>query len=238
VVETELALADLATVDRELERAQGRIKAHDPAAAEELASLHTVRGWLQRGVPVRAQTADESLSRVLRPLRLLTAKPVLYVANAADTDLPDAAAAAPVRRYAAEAQSSVITLSAELESEVAALPAVEAREFLAAYGLSAPGRDRLMRAAYDLLNLISFFSTASREVRAWPVVRGTKAPQAAGAIHTDMERGFIRAEVIPWDTLTQTGSLQQARERGVLRMEGRDYEIRDGDVIYFHFTAG
>ncbi|MGH2347987.1 MAG: DUF933 domain-containing protein, partial [bacterium] len=131
-----------------------------------------------------------------------------------------------------------VALSAALEAEVAGLPPAEAREFLAAYGLGEPGRDRLIRAAYELLNLISFFTTVSREVRAWPVVRGTKAPEAAGRIHTDMERGFIRAEVIPWETLTQLGSLQTARDRGLLRMEGRDYEVRDGDVITFHFTTG
>ncbi len=231
IVETELALADLATVDRELERVQGRIKAHSPGATEELETLHGVRGLLQRGLPVRDAAVPPAL-------RLLTAKPILYVANVADADLPGGTAGEPVQQHAAAVHAGVVTLSAELESEVAALSPAEAREFLSTYGLTDPGRDRLIRAAYALLNLISFFSTASREVRAWPVVRGTKAPEAAGAIHTDMERGFIRAEVIPWDVLTQLGSLQLARDRGLLRMEGKDYEIRDGDVIYFHFTAG
>jgi GTP-binding protein YchF len=233
-VETELALADLAAIERELERVQARIKAHDVAAQDDLETLSAVRDALQRGMPVRRQRAAERLA----PLRLLTSKPVLYVANVADADLPGAAAAEPVRRHAAEAASGAIALSAALEAEVAALPAAEASEFLAAYGLTAPGRNRLIRAAYELLNLISFFTTASREVRAWPVVRGTTAPAAAGRIHTDMERGFIRAEVIPWDTLTDLGSLQTARDRGLLRMEGRDYQVRDGDVIYFHFTTG
>jgi GTP-binding protein YchF len=237
-VETELALADLVTIERELERAQGRIKAHDVAARDDLEVLSAVRDALQRGVPVRRQPADDRAAERLAPLRLLTSKPVLYVANVSDTDLPDAAAAEPVRRHAAGAASGAIALSAALEAEVADLPPVEAREFLAAYGLDEPGRHRLIRAAYELLNLISFFTTVSREVRAWPLVRGTTAPAAAGAIHTDMERGFIRAEVIPWDTLTQVGSLQAAKDRGLLRMEGRDYVVRDGDVITFHFTTG
>jgi len=236
-VETELALADLATIERELERVQARIKAHDSGAPDDFVVLSHTRDALQRGVPVR-QPADDRAAERLVPLRLLTAKPVLYIANVADTDLPAAVSAEPVRRRAAEVGSAAIALSAALEAEVEGMPADEAREFLAAYGLSEPGRNRLIRAAYDLLHFISFFSTASREVRAWPVVRGTKAPEAAGAIHTDMERGFIRAEVLPWDVLTQLGSLQTAKDRGLLRMEGRDYEVRDGDVITFHFTSG
>jgi hypothetical protein len=238
VVETELALADLATIERELQRVQARMKAHDAAAEDDLEMLSAIRDALQRGLPVRRQPADDRAAERLAPLRLLTGKPVLYVANVTDTDLPTADSAEPVQRYAAEVGSAAVALSAALEAEVAGLPAGEAREFLAAYGLTEPGGNLLIRAAYELLHLITFFTTVSREVRAWPVVRGTKAPEAAGTIHTDMERGFIRAEVIPWDTLTQLGSLQTAKDRGLLRMEGRDYEVRDGDVITFHFTTG
>lgn len=237
VVETELALADLATVDGELHRLHGRLKGHDAHAQEEEHALAPVRDDLQRGVPVRRMTLDERTREVARPLRLLTAKPVLFVANVGDGDLPEAMTAGPVRMWAADAHAGIVVLSAALEAEVAELPSAEAREFLSAYGLSEPGRDRLIRAAYELLDLISFFSTASKEVRAWSVRRGTKAPEAAGEIHTDMERGFIRAEVIHWDTLVREGSMQAAHDNGQVRLEGKDYVVQDGDVVHFRFAA-
>jgi GTP-binding protein YchF len=237
VVETELALADLQTVERELQRIEGRLKGHDEHAQGEQQVLLPVREGLQRGVPVRRLLVDERTRDVLRPLRLLTAKPVLFVANIDDADLPEAASAGPVRRFAADARAGIVVLSAALEAEVAELPAAETREFLSAYGLGEPGRDRLVRAAHELLDLIAFFSTASKEVRAWPVRHGTKAPEAAGRIHTDMEHGFIRAEVINWDTLVRAGSLQAAHDHGQVRLEGRDYVVEDGDVIQFRFAV-
>ncbi len=230
IVETELALADLAVVERELERARTRVKAHDPKASDDVAALEHVAAELQRGVPARHLAVPGSF-------RLLTAKPVVYVANVADDDLPVAPSADPVRRYAEARRAPAVVLSAKLEAEAAQLPDPEAREFLRAYGSEEPGLSRLIQAAYDLLGLVTFFTTASKEVRAWPVPRGTRAPEAAGTIHTDMQRGFIRAEVIAWDLLVGAGSLQAAKDRGLVRLEGKDYVVRDGDVILFRFAV-
>ncbi|MDQ7819082.1 MAG: redox-regulated ATPase YchF [Armatimonadota bacterium] len=237
VVDLELALADLATVEREWERVRSRARLRDPAAGAAAEVLEQVRDALQRGVPIRRLPPDPRRDEVLRPLRLLTAKPVVYVANVADDDLPDAPSADPVRRYAQEQEAPVVVLSARLEMEAAALAADEAAQVLAAYGVTEPGLQQLVRVAYRLLGLVTFFTTASHEVRAWPVPAGTTAPQAAGRIHSDMERGFIRAEVVGWDELVAAGSLPAARERGLVRLEGRSYVVRDGDVILFRFAV-
>lgn len=238
VVEAELALADLATVEREIERLQSRVKAHDPHAVEHRALLKGVADELKRGVPVRRLSPNPERDALLRPLRLLTAKPVLYVANVAESDPPDGGSHADrVRAYAAETSAAAVVLAAKLEAEAAALPPAEAAEFLASYGLREPALSALARAAYRLLDLITFFSTASKEVRAWAVPRGTKASEAAGVIHTDMERGFIRAEVINWETLVKAGSLRAAHDQGRVRLEGKDYTVQDGDVIQFRFAV-
>ncbi len=237
IVDLELALADLAAVERERERARGRARLRDPEAAAAADALEEVRQALQRGIPVRLLPADPRREEVVRPLRLLTAKPVVYVANVADADLPDAPSAEPVRRYAREREAPVVVLSAKLEMEAADLSPVEGAQVLRAYGVGEPGLAQLVRAAYRLLGLVTFFTTASREVRAWLVPEGTTAPQAAGRIHSDMERGFIRAEVIGWEALVAAGSLQAARERGLVRLEGRSYVVRDGDVVLFRFAV-
>lgn len=238
VVETELALADLATVEREMERTRSRVRAHEPHAAEDLERLQDVAEALRRGLQVRRLPPDPQRTALLRPFRLLTDKPVLYVANVAEADLPGGGEAAEhVRRAAREGDAGSVALAAKLEAEAAALPEEEAVELLRAYGLQERGLWTLSRAAYALLDLVTFFSTASREVRAWSVRRGTKAPEAAGKIHTDMERGFLRAEVIPWETLVQAGSLKTAHDRGQMRLEGKDYVVQDGDVIQFRFAA-
>ncbi len=233
IVETELVSADLATLEREAERARARAKAHEPRAADAVAHLDALAGQLQRGVPVRRLSLDAPVADLLRPFRLLTAKPVVYVANVPDVDLPAGASAEEVRRYAHAQRAGVVVLSAKLEAEATALPAEESREILGAFGLEEPGLVRLIRAASELLHLVTFFTTASREVRAWPIPSGMLAPQAAGRIHTDMERGFIRAEVVPWETLVAAGSMQRARESGLVRVEGKDYRIHDGDVVFF-----
>jgi len=233
IVETELALADLATLEREAERARTRAKAHDPRAADAAMHMDALIAQLQRGIPLRRLSLEATVADLLRPLRLFTAKPVVYIGNVADADLPAGAAAEDVRRYAQAERAGVVILSAKLEAEATALPAEESREILGAFGLEEPGLVRLIRAASELLRLVTFFTTASREVRAWPVPHGTLAPQAAGRIHTDMERGFIRTEIIPWQTLVAAGSMQRARERGLVRVEGKDYVIQDGDVAYF-----
>lgn len=238
VVETELALADLATLEREIERMQSRVRAHEAHAAEDLERVAAVAEQLKRGVQVRRLPLDPERDALLRPLRLLTAKPVVYVANVAETDLPGGGgAAARLRTQASQNAAAAVMLAAKLEAEAAALPAQEAIEFLTAYGLPEPALWTLIQAAYRLLDLVTFFSTASKEVRAWSVPRGTKASEAAGKIHTDMERGFIRGEVIHWETLVRAGSMRTAHDLGHVRLEGKDYVVQDGDVIFFKFAV-
>lgn len=239
LVEAELALADLAAVEREVERARSLVRTHhDPKAGSQLTLLNDAAEALKRGWQVRLLPSDPEREILLRPLRLLTDKPVVYVANVAEAELPSGgAAAAQVVRHAAEVRAGAVVLAAKLEAEAAGLSDVDALELLRAYGLAERGLDALIHAAYRLLDLVTFFSTASKEVRAWPVPRGTRAPQAAGEIHTDMERGFIRAEVIQWEALVSAGSLRAAQDHGLIRLEGKDYVIQDGDVVQFRFAV-
>jgi GTP-binding protein YchF len=237
IVETELALADLSVVERELDRTRTRLKAHEPASRAGLTVLEAVAADLQRGTPIWLLVPDLRPAELLAPLRLLTAKPVVYVANVAEEDLPAAAVADPVRQYAAARRAPTVALSAKLEAEAARLADAEAAQMLRAYGVEETGLGRLIRTAFELLGLVTFFTTASREVRAWPVRRGTRAQDAAGMIHTDMARGFIRAEVTPFETLVAVGSQQAVRDRGLARLEGKDYVVQDGDVILFRFAA-
>jgi len=195
---------------------------------------------LQEGKPARTFPPSEAVARFLKETPLLTAKPVIYVANVAEEDLPDGRGnpqVEAVRRKALEEGAEVVVVSARLEAELAELSGEEARELLAAYGLQESGLQRLARAGYRALDLLTFFTAGEKEVRAWTVRRGTKAPRAAGEIHSDMERGFIRAEVIPWDKLVEAGGWARAKERGWVRLEGKDYEVQDGDVIYVLFNA-
>jgi GTP-binding protein YchF len=238
LVEAELALADMSTVERELDRVRSRARAHDLRAASHLEALKEAAEALKRGVQLRRLPPDPERDALLRPLPLLTTKPVVYVANVAETELPGGGATADhVRRYAAQVGAEAVVLAAKLEAEAGALSEAEAREMLGAYGLVSRGMEGLIGSAYRLLDLVTFFSTASREVRAWPVPRGTRAPQAAGRIHTDMERGFIRAEVIHWETLVGAGSLRAAHDHGLIRLEGKEYVIQDGDVVQFRFAV-
>lgn len=238
IVETELALSDLEVVDRARSAAASRAKSGDPHAREQIAALQHLAEGLGRGIPVRRLRVDERARSLVHDLRLLTAKPVLYVANIDEGDLPDGGpAAASLQALADRQDAGFIALAARLESELGDLPAEEAQSYLEAVGLKDPGLPRLIRASFGLLGLISFFTVVSNEVRAWPVRRGTTAVEAAGEIHTDMQRGFIKAEVIPWDVLVAQGGLHQARERGAVRTEGRDYRVADGDVVTFRFAG-
>jgi hypothetical protein len=238
IVELEMALADLETVQRARDAATSRAKGGEPHAREMVAALGALEAGLAAGVPVRRQTVPEAVADRVRELRLLTAKPVLYVANVDERDLPGGGAhAAALRALADRVRAGFIALAARLEAELGDLPATDAREYSAAVGLDEAAGQRLIRAGFALLGLISFFTVLSDEVRAWPVSRGTTALAAAGEIHTDMARGFIRAEVIAWDALVAQGSLHAAREHGALRIEGRDYVVADGDVITFRFAV-
>ena len=239
VVETELLLADLATWERRLERLRKEVRANRELAPllEEAEGLHA---HLTEGRPARTFPLSEEGRRLLKETPLLTAKPVIYVANVAEEDLPEGAGNPQVAALRARAKGEggeVVVVSARLEAELAELSEEEARELLAAYGLKESGLKRLARAGYRALDLLTFFTAGEKEVRAWTVRRGIKAPQAAGEIHSDMERGFIRAEVIPWDRLVEAGGWARAKERGWVRLEGKDYEVQDGDVLYILFNV-
>jgi GTP-binding protein YchF len=238
VVETELALADLEAVARAIERAAPRARVGGRAVQAHLAALDELAGALGRGEPLRRATLSPAARAQAEQLRLLTLKPVLYVANVDEDALPGGGPHAAALAALAEREGAgCLVLCARLEAELREVPDADARAYLASVGLEDPGLPRLIRAGFALLRLISFFTVLSREVRAWPVRAGTTAVDAAGRIHTDMARGFVRAEVVAWDALVQAGSVQAARERGMVRVEGRDYVVQDGDVITFRFAV-
>ncbi len=231
-VDTELALADIATLERRLEKLRRSAKGNADDAAL-VAPLERVLAALSEGTPARASGVE------LPPdVGLLTAKPVIYVCNVAEADLPDGnALVARVRERAAGEGADVVTISARIEEELTELDEAEARAFLADMGLEEPGLERLIHVGYHTLGLITFLTAGEKEVRAWTVRQGARAPEAAGVIHSDFERGFIRAEVIDFHRLVEAGSLAAARARGWLRTEGKEYVVQDGDVVHFLFNV-
>jgi hypothetical protein len=240
VLDLELALADLETVQRRLEKTRATAKAHPKNVATELALLADLEGRLQRGERAAVWTAQgEDETALAVELQLLTAKPRLYVANVAEDDLPGGGERAGVVGQVAAAEGApCVVLCARLEADLVEWPAEEAGEYRAMAGLEQSGLQALAWAAYRALDLIVFFTiVGGREVRAWSVQRGAMAPQAAGRVHSDMEHGFIRAEVIGWHELVEAGGWAAARERGLVRSEGREYEVQDGDVCLFRFNV-
>ncbi|MEX0935838.1 MAG: redox-regulated ATPase YchF, partial [Gemmatimonadota bacterium] len=241
IVGTELALADLETVERRLEKAQKKARSGDRDAQQELALLEKVHGALAEGRSVRSLGYTPAEQQILRNFQLLSAKPVLYVANVNEADLPTGRnqwtreLAEVLRRE--EPSSEFISVCSAIESELAELEPEERREFLADLDLEEPGLHRLIRTTYDLLGLITFFTAGEKESRAWTVRRGALAPEAAGTIHSDFQRGFIRAETIGYEEFEEVGSLKVARERGLIRAEGKDYPVKDGDVMLFRFNV-
>ncbi len=236
-LDTELALADLATVERRLEKERSAAKANPKAHAETIRHLEALQERLNRGE--RAVWGDGAERALAQELNLLTAKPRLLVANVSERDLPGGGPYAEVvRRLAAAEGGEAIVLSAQTEMELVEWDPAEAAAYREALGLKVSGLQALVAASYRLLDLITFFTVAGeRVVRAWPIKRGTLAPQAAGKVHSDMERGFIRAEVIPVEALLAAGSWAAAREHGLIRVEGRTYVVQDGDVILFRFQV-
>ncbi|MEM0961101.1 MAG: redox-regulated ATPase YchF [Bacteroidota bacterium] len=237
-IETELLLKDLETVSKRRERVAKAVKTGDKSAALEAAFLERLEGHLGDGHPARTLDVSDVEAPILRDQFLLTAKPVLYAANVGEGDLPDGNAHVEAVRQRAEAESAgVVVVSAEFEAQVAELDDDEKTEFLDAAGVEESGLDRLARAAYALLGLITYFTAGPKEARAWQIRQGTKAPQAAGAIHTDFEKGFIRAETIKYADYDRLGGESAARDAGVMRSEGKEYVVSDGDVMLFRFNV-
>jgi ribosome-binding ATPase len=237
IISTELVLADLDTVERRVERATRSAKSGDKDLVREAAQVTALRDHLAEGAPAR--TFDGELDPALRrELGLLTAKPVLYAANVAEHELPDGNEHVElVRKIAADEGAEVVIVSAQVEAELAELDGEERGEYLADLGLERSGLERLIERAYDLLGLVTFFTAGPTESRAWTVRKGATAPRAAREIHSDMERGFIRAEVISFHDFDELGSEAAAREAGRLRVEGKDYVVADGDVMHFRFNV-
>lgn len=237
-INLELALADLAIMERHLERVKTQAKGHPRDFELHIATAEQIIHALRAGQTVRHLEMTHAQQETLRDVPLLTAKPVLYVANVSEDQLPEGGDLAQRVRQKAEAdRSEAIVLCAQLEAELAAWDPQEAAAYLAAVGLTATGLERLIWNGYRLLDYITFFTTTGgKEVRAWTLRRGETALQAAGHIHTDMERGFIRAEVIGYDDLANAGTFVKARELGRLRLEGRDYVVQDGDIIHIRFA--
>jgi GTP-binding protein YchF len=230
-------LADLETVTRGLQKAERNAKSGDKESIARRDLLRRLTTELEAGRPARGLPFSEPESKLMRELQLITAKPVMFIANVGETEVGNSEIAARVVAYAAEHAAEAVVISAGIEAELALLDDAERAEFLGDLGLEEPGLNRVIRAAYQLLGLKTFFTAGPKEVRAWTVAKAATAPQAAGAIHTDFERGFIRAEVIGYDDYVTLGGEHGAREAGRLRLEGKTYVVVEGDVCHFRFNV-
>jgi len=239
-INLELILADLETLERRMERTRKNLKSGEKKYVQEMDVLERLHAALTAEKPARSVTLDDEERLIVRDLHLLTMKPVLYAANVGEDEAADPDRnpfVQQVREYAAAEGAEVVPISAKLEAEIAELDDEEKALFLEELGLKESGLDRLIKAAYRLLGLQTFFTAGEKEVRAWTIRTGTKAPQAAGVIHSDFERGFIRAEVVSCEDLLAAGSMAAVRDRGLLRLEGKDYVVQDGDVMHFRFNV-
>jgi GTP-binding protein YchF len=237
VINTELALADLDTVARALQRAEKQSKAGDKDQIRLAALLKQVQSHLDSGAPVRAMELDEEAQLDLKPLCLLTIKPTLYLANVEEDGFENNPFLDRVREYAQSENAEVVAVCAKIEQELLEMEQADRLEFLADMGLDEPGLNRVIRAGYKLLGLLTYFTAGVKEVRAWTVRAGSTAPQAAGVIHTDFEKGFIRAETTSYEDFVSCGGEHGAKEAGKLRLEGKDYIVHDGDVMHFRFNV-
>lgn len=239
-INLELIFSDLEVLDRRMEKTVKLARSGDKNAKEELALMERIKAHLEAGKPVRTLEVNEEEKEIIKNFFLLTSKPVLYAANISEDDLSsgdDNNLVMLVKDYAAKENSEVVTICAKLEEELSSLDEDEKIELLKEYGLSDTGLNRLIQSSYKLLGLMSFLTAGEQEVRAWTISNGTKAPKAAGKIHSDMERGFIRAEIISYDKLVECGSESAAKEKGYYRLEGKDYIMQDGDVVNFRFNV-
>jgi len=241
IVETELVLADLEAVERRLDKAAKKARSGEREAQQEAALLTRLFEVLAEGKAARALEVNDEESRLLKTFQLLTSKPVLYVLNVGEHDLPEGenewTRQARLAVQEAGSDGQTVSVCSKVEAELADLDPEDRAEFLAEMGITERGLDRLIRASYALLDLISFFTTGEKESRAWTLRRGRKAPQAAAEIHSDFERGFIRAETIHFEEFERIGSWKLAREQGALRSEGKEYSVVDGDIMLFRFNV-
>jgi ribosome-binding ATPase len=237
VIETELMLADLETLDRRKQKTDKKVRAGDKKAAFEVEFLARLMALLDKGqwLGNLDYTSEERL--ILNECQLLAAKPVLFVANVSEQQNADVMMVNMVRDFASKRSARVVTICGQFEAELSTLPDEERGDFLGEMGLTESGLVRLTREAYALLDLITFFTAGETESRAWPIPKHTKAPQAAGKIHSDMERGFIRAEVYHYDDLMACGSEAKVKEKGLFRLEGKEYVMQEGDIVYFRFNV-
>jgi GTP-binding protein YchF len=237
VINTELALADMDTVERAVLRAEKAAKAGDKEAIRLRDLLKKVKAHLDAGKPVRSLVKDPEERKLLNDLHLITLKPLMYVANVAENGFTNNAHLDAVRALAESEGSFVVAVCAAIEAEIAQLEEADRADFLKELGLEEPGLNRVIRTGYRLLGLQTYFTAGEKEVRAWTVRVGATAPQAAGVIHTDFEKGFIRAEVIAYDDYIANRGEQGAKEIGKLRLEGKEYVVREGDVMHFRFNV-
>jgi ribosome-binding ATPase len=241
VINIELGLSDLVVVEKRLEKVRKAARGGDKEALAEISLLERLQAALAEGLMARSVEVGPEEAKLLRSFNLLTAKPVLYLANVAEGDLPEGDNEhVRALRAAVEAsgeRAEIIPVSSRIESELAELPPEERGEFLASLGLEEPGLHLLIRAGYRLLGLHTYFTAGEKEVRAWTIRAGARAPEAAGEIHSDFERGFIRAETVAWSDFQRLGSVKAARDQGLMRSEGKEYVVKDGDILLFRFNV-
>lgn len=238
IINMELMLADLATIEKRMEKTEKKAKSGEKEYLVELEELKILKDALEEGKNIRQLKLSEQRKKLCKELNILSVKPIIYIANVDEDNITNNnPLVEEVREYITTDKATVITVSARIEADIAELESDEAGIFLEDIGLEESGLDRVVKTSYNLLNLITFFTGNEKEVHAWTVKRGSTAPEAAGKVHTDMQRGFIRAEVISYSDLMAAGSISKAREEGVLRLEGKDYIIKDGDICLFRFNV-
>ena len=237
VIQTELALADMGAVEKAIHRENKKARSGDKDSAKLVALLERILPALNDAKPVRALGLDAEEMLLLKPMCLITAKPAMYVANVSDSGFTNNPLLDQLTAFAASQNAPIVAICASIEAEIADLEDADKKEFLSDMGMQEPGLDRLIRAAYKLLGLQTYFTAGVKEVRAWTIHIGDTAPQAAGVIHTDFERGFIRAQTIGFDDFIQLKGEAAAKEAGKMRAEGKEYVVKDGDVLNFLFNV-
>ena len=239
IINLELALADLEQVSKKLEKDEKLIKTGDKSLIQSVELMQKIKDALENNKPARSVEVDEDEEKILKSFQLLTSKPVIYVANIGENDLnkEDNKYVTEVKNFAEKDHSKCITLCAKIEEEITSLPADERDLYKEELGIKTSGLEKLVIASYDILGLMSYLTAGEKEVRAWTIKKGTKAPQAAGKIHSDFEKGFIKAEIVSFKDLVDAGSFLKAKEKGKVRIEGKDYVICDGDVVLFRFNV-